>query len=113
MSNQPTEASRVRARKMLCHPDKVARLAERSGITYAEAWRRVRAKAGVTEPRHAVRKFVNELGNEIVIDVTISDPGRRCLLSMEGPSSMVESYMTRAEMEHLCDALTEALANGR
>lgn len=55
------------------------------------------------------REFINEVGNKIVVEVSIGDPGRFCRFFLAGPTSCIESYTTRMELEQLRDGLVEAL----
>lgn len=57
----------------------------------------------------ADRKFINELGNAIEINVELGAPGCLCRFGLHGPDSSIESYTTRMELEQLRDALNEAL----
>ncbi len=60
-----------------------------------------------------MRKFINELGNEITVNVSekpINDVGG-VLIYMEGPTSVTENHITRAEAEILLEELKEVLDN--
>lgn len=60
----------------------------------------------------ATRKFINEFGNTIGIIVIAGRPGQdvSSRVGMRGPSSEIESNMTRQELENMRDAIIEALA---
>lgn len=56
------------------------------------------------------KRFINEFGNEIVLEVALGiTPDRLCRLTLLGPDSGIENYTTRMELEQLRDALNEAL----
>ena len=106
--------SRSRAILMLREPERIARFAERTGRTFDKAWLIAKEFSGKeSADRHVSKQFVNEIGNQVVVNVSTGDPGCLCRLSMEGPTSMVETYATRMELEQLRDALTEVLQNDR
>ena len=56
----------------------------------------------------ATRRFTNEVGNEITIEVAIGEPGCLCRFAILGPDSTIESYVTRSELWQLQSAIREA-----
>lgn len=112
MHSEQPYISRSRAMLMLREPERIARFAERTGRTFDQAWSIVKEYSKKESAnRHVSKQFVNEIGNQVVVNVSTGDPGCLCRLSMEGPTSMVETYATRMELEQLRDALTEVLQN--
>ncbi len=60
-------------------------------------------------PPYTNRKFINEGGNEIEIDVALGKPGCLCRFSISSRDSTLESYTTRMELEYLRGAIEEVL----
>ena len=62
-------------------------------------------------PTCSERRFVNEVGNEILVSVAIGEtPECFCQISLYGPVSGIESYTTRMELEQIYAALGDVLA---
>lgn len=66
----------------------------------------------MTDKHTAVRSFINEARNKIELEVIASrgvdfDPVR---VTLTGPFSKSDNFITRLEAEMLRDALTEALS---
>ena len=57
----------------------------------------------------ASRRFTNEVGNEIEVDVVLGRPDGYCLLSIASRHSCLEGYVTRMELERVRDVLNEVL----
>lgn len=53
------------------------------------------------------RKFINELNNDIVIEVKVTDG--EVYIGIEGPSSISENFLTLQEARILRDMLSEEL----
>lgn len=57
-----------------------------------------------------IRKFVNEIGNDIEVLVGTDDARPRVIVQMTGPKSRSRNIITRKEAEQLHSALSEALS---
>ena len=62
-------------------------------------------------PASTTRRFINEVGNEIVVEVAFGDPGKLCRLAIIGPKSTIESYVTPLELRALHSALNEIIGS--
>jgi hypothetical protein len=56
----------------------------------------------------ATRRFINEVGNEITIEVSFGDAGKLCRFAIIGPESSIESYVTRTELWELQSTIRQA-----